>query len=382
MRVLFAPLGTLGDVLPCIALALRYQAAGDIVTLCVTSDFIELCRNHRLAVIELPLSFTDLAAGNGRVMGRPIASLLRFRSNLHKMDQVLSDRIQDFIKDHDLVISGGLQLWAFSPCSAAGIPHRMLFASPAWLPSDRHPPPGYPFPGGAAWSNRLLWIFFIAFFNRTAASLINRQRRRLALSPLKHIYQTLLEQALPVPDDLAGAAGLIPADPTEETRLANFLARGTQPLYCGFGSMPADPRQPVLEMVVKTARSMGQRVIIQLPPAAELHTTVLFNGDPEVLILGPYPHDRLFRFCCLIIHHGGAGTTETANRAGKPQLIIPHLLDQFAHGRRATAFDACSQTLALRRLTPARLTAALSKMLDTIPVEFTLSQGDSDARPL
>jgi len=30
-----------------------------------------------------------------------------------------------------------------------------------------------------------------------------------------------------------------------------------------------------------------------------------------------------------IVHHGGAGTTQTAARAGTPQVIIPHNYDQF-----------------------------------------------------
>jgi UDP:flavonoid glycosyltransferase YjiC (YdhE family) len=30
-----------------------------------------------------------------------------------------------------------------------------------------------------------------------------------------------------------------------------------------------------------------------------------------------------------VIHHGGAGTTTAAASAGVPQVIVPHLLDQF-----------------------------------------------------
>ena len=33
-----------------------------------------------------------------------------------------------------------------------------------------------------------------------------------------------------------------------------------------------------------------------------------------------------------IVHHGGAGTTAAAARAGKPQLVVPHIADQFFFG--------------------------------------------------
>ena len=36
------------------------------------------------------------------------------------------------------------------------------------------------------------------------------------------------------------------------------------------------------------------------------------------------------------MHHGGAGTTATAARAGVPQLVVPHMTDQFFWRHRLT----------------------------------------------
>jgi len=33
-----------------------------------------------------------------------------------------------------------------------------------------------------------------------------------------------------------------------------------------------------------------------------------------------------------VIHHGGAGTTATTARSGVPQIIVPHILDQYFWG--------------------------------------------------
>jgi vancomycin aglycone glucosyltransferase len=58
---------------------------------------------------------------------------------------------------------------------------------------------------------------------------------------------------------------------------------------------------------------------------------------PEVMVIGPVPHESLFERATLIIHHGGAGTTAAALHAGRPQIIIPHLGDQMYWARTAQA---------------------------------------------
>jgi UDP:flavonoid glycosyltransferase YjiC (YdhE family) len=41
------------------------------------------------------------------------------------------------------------------------------------------------------------------------------------------------------------------------------------------------------------------------------------------------PHCFIFPHCDAIIHHGGVGTTHSAARSGKPQMVVPLILDQF-----------------------------------------------------
>jgi UDP:flavonoid glycosyltransferase YjiC (YdhE family) len=48
----------------------------------------------------------------------------------------------------------------------------------------------------------------------------------------------------------------------------------------------------------------------------------------------PIPHWFIFPRCTAIIHHGGAGTTHSAARSGRPQMVVPLLLDQFYWGYR------------------------------------------------
>ena len=41
------------------------------------------------------------------------------------------------------------------------------------------------------------------------------------------------------------------------------------------------------------------------------------------------PHQLVLPRVAAAVHHGGAGTTTAVARAGVPQVVLPHILDQF-----------------------------------------------------
>ena len=47
-------------------------------------------------------------------------------------------------------------------------------------------------------------------------------------------------------------------------------------------------------------------------------------------MLKQVPHSWLFPKMAAVVHHGGARTTAAGLRAGVPNIVIPHGLDQFA----------------------------------------------------
>jgi sterol 3beta-glucosyltransferase len=63
-----------------------------------------------------------------------------------------------------------------------------------------------------------------------------------------------------------------------------------------------------------------------------------------------------------VIHHGGAGTTTAAALHAAPQLVVPHLGDQFYHGSRVAALGLGVDPIPLRKLTASRLVEALSRL--------------------
>jgi len=108
-------------------------------------------------------------------------------------------------------------------------------------------------------------------------------------------------------------------------KLEAFLDAGEPPVYVGFGSMtdpdPAAATRVVLEAVARA----GVRAVLSRGWAG-------LGGVPlpsEVMEIGPVSHASLFARVAAVVHHGGAGTTTTAARAGAPQILVPHILDQF-----------------------------------------------------
>ncbi|EOD65802.1 glycosyltransferase, partial [Amycolatopsis vancoresmycina] len=103
----------------------------------------------------------------------------------------------------------------------------------------------------------------------------------------------------------------LPAD------LAAFLAAGPRPVYVGFGSI--GPAPDVARWAVEISRAQGYRVIVSRG-WADLD---LLDGEADCFAIGEVNHQRLFPELAAVIHHGGAGTTQTAARAGVPQLVVP-----------------------------------------------------------
>jgi vancomycin aglycone glucosyltransferase len=53
------------------------------------------------------------------------------------------------------------------------------------------------------------------------------------------------------------------------------------------------------------------------------------DDGSDCFVTGEVNQQLLFPRVAAVIHHGGAGTTFAAARAGTPQLIVPQVADQF-----------------------------------------------------
>jgi sterol 3beta-glucosyltransferase len=85
------------------------------------------------------------------------------------------------------------------------------------------------------------------------------------------------------------------------------------------------------------------------------------NASDDIFVLEAVPHDWLFPQVAAVVHHGGAGTTGAALRAGKPTVICPLVGDQPFWGRRVAALGVGPSPISPRKLTAERLAGAIGK---------------------
>jgi UDP:flavonoid glycosyltransferase YjiC (YdhE family) len=82
---------------------------------------------------------------------------------------------------------------------------------------------------------------------------------------------------------------------------------------------------------------------------------------PAVYPAAIIPHGWLFPRLSAVVHHGGAGTTAAALRAGLPSVIAPLAVDQFFWGERLAAIGVAPPPLPQRSLSAEKLAAALHR---------------------
>ncbi|MEZ4627821.1 MAG: glycosyltransferase [Eubacteriales bacterium] len=135
------------------------------------------------------------------------------------------------------------------------------------------------------------------------------------------------------------------------------MERGEPPVYIGFGSMAAKDPARMAQIVLDAVSRTGRRAVI----ATGWGGISTFPSSDRVFVLDQAPHDWLFPRMSVIVHHGGAGTTAEALRAGKPNVIVPFIVDQQFWGRRVQALGAGPAPIPARKLTAKRLANAIDR---------------------
>jgi sterol 3beta-glucosyltransferase len=142
--------------------------------------------------------------------------------------------------------------------------------------------------------------------------------------------------------------------------LARFLEAGPAPVCITFGSMINREVEKIQRIVSEAVAKTGNRAVF-LTGWGEWGTPAV---SKNVLTLESAPHDWLLPRCKAMVHHGGAGTTAAGLRAGIPNIIIPHAVDQPFWAKRVAALGAGPAPLPLKRLTTASLVTALERADD------------------
>ncbi len=275
----------------------------------------------------------------------------------------------------DLVVGAGVQFAARSVAELSGTPYAYVAYVPVTIPSAYHPPffvKNQRLPHAI---NRVLWRLFGVMSKGALGKAIGRGRKRLGLPRIGDVMEHLTEiplmlaaepvLATPPPDfpanvHVTGALRLRSEEALDDD-LARFLDAGPAPVLLGFGSMVSDRAREVMHLFARAARDVGCRLLVQTGWTG-MRPDELDLGD-GCRTIGRAPHTKLLPRVRAVVHHGGAGTTTAVALAGLPQLILPHLLDQYYWAHRVRVLGIGPRGVPVQRIRRRQVTTLLRDLV-------------------
>lgn len=386
MRVLLSALGSSGDVEPFIALARGLIAAGHEPLLVTGRMFAE-----RAASLHIPFQGVG---PEGDVKGelrefarvvlackRPIDHLVMVTNRLAHVQLPEVPAMTELVRACDVVVHSPLAIATLAAARKLGKPHVSVHFAPIHR-ADGYSPFGVDL---GRYGNRLTWKLAIRTVSRATDAALNRLVTANGLAPWRDIvFDASHSREL---DLIAASERVVPRDPAwpPETKITGYWFvdepawspdheleqfTSTPPVVIGFGSMMGFDARAVTEQILKAVSGLDRPVVLQ-SGWAEIGGAGL---PPHVRAIGFTPHRWLFERAACVVHHGGAGTTAAALRAGVPQAIVWHLGDQPIWARKVTELGVGPKACNHRDFDARWLRRAIERMLGDEPMRARAAQ--------
>ncbi|MEV6617695.1 glycosyltransferase [Streptomyces sp. NPDC051051] len=374
--VLIFAAGSRGDVQPFLSLGRSLARRGDAVRLLAST-------RYRHMVTAAGLEFRPLTADPAEIIASAEGQeLLAGRNNpvsfIRGISRVLRPRMRDVLdqtlaaaEGADLVLAPSFGFLGVHLSQYLRIPHAVVHFQPS-QPTGRFPHPFAPAarllgPLGNRLSYDIVdlgtWFAFRDAINawRLDSLGLPALSPRAALTEARRatVLCAFSPTVVPPPADWGPDVHVTGFWHHEQPlwkpphRLRSFLDDGPAPVYVGFGSMKTGSPETTDRIVRTALRRAGLRGVLAGDPA---------TSEDDMLVVDDTPHDWLFPRMAAVVHHGGAGTTASALRAGVPSLLCPFFGDQVFWARRVHRLGAGPAPLPAARLTVPELTARLTAL--------------------
>ena len=390
-KLVLTTIGTLGDLHPFIALGLALKQSGFAPVLAVAEDHVAECKHSGIEAVAIFPSFENVRQSMGLCKEDAVRRIMSSQQLF--LEQILLPSLSGSAQALDRLATDAAAIIATPFVFAApiiaekgNIPLVTAVLQPMGIlaPDDppstpdfwmtKHAPVGRL---GAGWNSMVY-----ATMRRALKTLYSRQldmvraehdlapegaanmlepHRRSAL--ILGCYSKLLGRVppnalphtevigFPFSDNFQSDQGSL--DPV----LVEFLRTGPPPLVFTLGTFAVHSAGEFYEQAALTAGSLGLRAVMLTGGSRGAVV------DGSVIRCGFVPHSLLFPHACLVVHHGGVGTTGQAMRAGKPQIIVPHMGDQHDHAYRIERLGL-GLSLKVNRFTASRVSLLIQQLLE------------------
>jgi sterol 3beta-glucosyltransferase len=378
MRVGIQGWGSEGDLRPLVALAAGLARAGHEPRLVLTpidgKDYRPLCREFGVPLRTVPDDLTFSLEGIARdAQSQDPSKLSRALLDLafYPYLEAMYEAALELCADCDVVVAHLSSWYVKAAAQKTGSRFATVHYYPGIVPSRFVSPPILP---PWPWLNRPGWalvrLMLDLAFRKPAAEFFARKglpRVRHALPDVMFSERLNLFAASPAlfprPADWGANHALcgdfVLPDGAEDWQpsasLRAFLDRGAPPCLVTLGSMEHMAADRSRTLMIASARESNLRVVIQTKSAAHAEE----GADGDIYFLPWAPHRRLMPLCSAVVHHGGAGTTHAALRAGKPSVVLPFIFEQSLWGKLLCARGVAAPALSFWKATPAAVAARM-----------------------
>lgn len=365
MKFVVATYGTEGDARPLAALSRALFDAGHQVRL--LADVATLGSAASLGIPTIPLAGdikkvlqparqtrpTDTIRDLTKITNANTESWLRQITAAAKgCDAIIVSALASFVglsAAEYLGIKGiGAGFIPITPTAAFASPFLPPAAVPKWLNKTSH-----------KFVNNTVWSLLRKKTNSARASVCGLPPRRSVFTD-HPILWGVSPSLLPRPNDYPATTWICgqwiaPApDWSPPSDLTEFLAAGEPPVYIGFGSM-AGLLQP--QLLQELIAGVGERRALFYPGWSRIEPAQL---PSNFFVVRDTPHSWLLPQTSVVIHHGGAGTTHSAARAGVPSVVVPFVGDQLFWADRLHRLGVAPPPLSVKNLRAPKLAERLA----------------------
>jgi sterol 3beta-glucosyltransferase len=147
--------------------------------------------------------------------------------------------------------------------------------------------------------------------------------------------------------------------------LETFLNSGTLPVYMTLGSMAGTENNSLIinettRLLFDAAKLAGCKAVIQ----SRWDYVSGIQEDENIFRVNSSPYMKVFPKCGAVVHHGGAGTTQSATISGCPSIIVAHIQDQFLWGKELNRLGIGRKTLNRRNVTSKKIAHEIRAVLE------------------
>lgn len=371
--VVIVAAGSRGDVQPFLALGGGLTGRGHAVRVIASPRYQDLVTAAGMdfhALSHDPAEIVASPEGQELLLGGrgPVGFVRGIRRILRPLLERMLAEVQAGAEGADLVLAPSFGFLGLHLSQYLHVPHAVVHFQPS-QPTRAFPHPlarGAP-PLGPLGNRCSFEAVDLASWMMSRRTVNTWRRENLGLRPLSPLAPVSRVRRAPVLCAFSPAVVPRPADwgPNvhvtgfwfhEQPRwtpprpLLAFLDTGPPPVYVGFGSMRTGDPEATDRVVRAALRRAGLRGVLAGDPA---------TGEDDMFVADGIPHHWLFPRMAAVVHHGGAGTTATALRAGVASLVCPFFGDQPYWAERVHRLGAGPKPLPARDITVESLTDGL-----------------------